>query len=142
MEIRIVKLHKDAVIPEYQTMGSAGMDLSNIEQVILKPGETMAVRTGLSIAIPRGHEGQIRSRSGLALNGVVVSNSPGTIDSDYRGELRVLLRNTTLDYAALAKGSRVAQLIVSPVTQVIWEETNELDSTTRGSQGLGSTGTD
>jgi len=140
MEIRIKRLHKDAVLPSYETKGSAGMDLTTIEQVILSPGETQLVRTGLSLSIPQGYEGQIRSRSGLALNGVVVANSPGTIDSDYRGEVRVLLRNVTSGFAPIAEGTRVAQLIVAPVTNVIWEEANELSETDRGSGGFGSTG--
>ena len=140
MEIKIQKLHKDAVLPSYESNGAAGMDLTTIEQVILSPGETQLVRTGLSLSIPMGYEGQIRSRSGLALNGVVVANSPGTIDSDYRGELRVLLRNVTSGFAPIAEGTRVAQLIIAPVEHVIWEETNELSETSRGSKGFGSTG--
>jgi dUTP pyrophosphatase len=140
MEIKIQKLNPDAILPSYETPGSAGMDLSATEDVIMTPGETLLVPTGLSLAIPMGYEGQIRSRSGLALNGVVVANSPGTIDSDYRGEVRIILRNVTPNIVALAKGQRIAQLIIAPVIPVLWEETDELDKTSRADGGFGSTG--
>jgi len=140
MEIKIQRLHKDAVLPKYESKGAAGMDLSIIEDVILKPGETFLCPTGLSLHIPTNYEGQIRSRSGLALNGIVVANSPGTIDSDYRGEVRVILRNVTNEYVALGAGTRVAQLIIAPVMPVTWEETDGLSETDRGSKGFGSTG--
>ena len=140
MEIRIVKLVDSAVLPSYETIGSAGMDLTTTEGIVLKPGEIQLVPTGLAMAIPRGYEGQIRSRSGLALNGVVVANAPGTIDSDYRGEVRVILRNVTNEFVSLTKGSRIAQLVVASVTNVIWEETDELSDTIRGQGGFGSTG--
>lgn len=139
MEIKIQKLHKNAKLPAYETIGSAGMDLSCLEDIILKPGETMLVPTGLAMEIPRGYEGQVRSRSGLALNGVVVANSPGTIDSDYRGEVRVILRNVTGDYVALGAGTRIAQLVIAPVVPVIWEEAEDLSKTERGDGGFGST---
>ena len=141
MEIRIQKLHEKAILPKYETKGSSGMDIACLEDIILKPGEIMLVRTGLAMEIPQGYEGQIRSRSGLSLNGVVVANSPGTIDSDYRGEVRVILRNVTNEFVALGAGARIAQLIVAPTTNVLWEVTDGgLSETLRGEAGFGSTG--
>lgn len=142
MEIKIKRIHKDAKLPEYQSKGASGMDLRILEDLILKPGETTLAPTGLSLSIPMGYEGQIRSRSSVAASGVVVVNAPGTIDSDYRGEVRILLRNLTLDYAHLKANMRVAQLVVCPVESVTWEETDELLETDRGSGGFGSTGND
>ena len=128
-------------LPAYATPGSAGMDVVAAEDVTIAPAARHAVATGLSVAIPQGYEIQVRPRSGLAFkHGITVPNTPGTIDSDYRGELKVLLINHGSEDFAIARGDRVAQLVVAPVTQGIWQEVDELDATTRGTGGFGSTG--
>ena len=128
-------------LPAYATEGAAGMDVMSAEDVTIAPGARHPVATGLSVAIPLGFEIQVRPRSGLALkHGITVPNTPGTIDSDYRGELKVLLINHGPEEFAIARGDRVAQLVVAPVTQGIWQEVDELDATERGAGGFGSTG--
>lgn len=128
-------------LPAYATTGAAGMDVLSAENVTIKPGQRHAVATGLAVAIPLGFEIQVRPRSGLALkHGITVPNTPGTIDSDYRGELKVILINHGSDDFAIQRGDRVAQLVLAPVTQAAWEEVEELDETTRGAGGFGSTG--
>ncbi len=128
-------------LPGYATQGAAGMDVLSAENVILRPGARQAVGTGLAVAIPPGYEIQVRPRSGLALkHGISVPNTPGTIDSDYRGELKVILINHSDDNFAVQRGDRIAQLVVSPVTLARWHEVEELDSTQRGEGGFGSTG--
>ncbi len=128
-------------LPRYATPGAAGMDVVSAEDVTLAPGARHAVATGLAMAIPHGFEIQVRPRSGLALkHGIAVPNTPGTIDSDYRGELKVILINHGDAPFAIVRGDRVAQLVLAPVTQGIWEEVEELDDTVRGSGGFGSTG--
>ncbi|MEP0391049.1 MAG: dUTP diphosphatase [Erythrobacter sp.] len=128
-------------LPAYATRGAAGMDVVAAEDVTIAPGARHAVATGLSVAIPQGYEIQVRPRSGLAFkHGITVPNTPGTIDSDYRGELKVLLINHGPEDFAVARGDRVAQLVVAPVTQGMWQEVDELDATTRGEGGFGSTG--
>ena len=132
-----------AIIPEYKTSGAAGADVCAFlsEPVVIKSGEFAMIPTGLSFAIPEGYEIQVRPRSGLAAkNGVTVLNTPGTIDSDYRGEVKVILINHGKDSFTVNNGDRVAQLIVAPVTQGIFEKAEELDSTERGEGGFGSTG--
>jgi dUTP pyrophosphatase len=132
-----------AIIPEYKTSGAAGSDVCAFlsEPVAIKSGEFAMIPTGLSFAIPEGYEIQVRPRSGLAAkNGVTVLNTPGTIDSDYRGEVKVILINHGKDAFTVNNGDRIAQLIVAPVTQGIFEKTDELDSTERGEGGFGSTG--
>ena len=132
-----------AIIPEYKTSGAAGADVCAFlsEPVVIKSGEFAMIPTGLSFAIPEGYEIQVRPRSGLAAkNGVTVLNTPGTIDSDYRGEVKVILINHGKDAFAVNNGDRIAQLIVAPVTQGVFEKTDELDSTERGEGGFGSTG--
>lgn len=132
-----------AIIPEYKTSGAAGADVCAFlsEPVIIKSGEFAMIPTGLSFAIPEGYEIQVRPRSGLAAkNGVTVLNTPGTIDSDYRGEVKVILINHGKDAFTVNNGDRIAQLIVAPVTQGVFEKTDELDSTERGEGGFGSTG--
>jgi dUTP pyrophosphatase len=117
------------------------MDVLAAEDVTLAPGVRHAVATGLALAIPPGYEIQVRPRSGLALkHGISVPNTPGTIDSDYRGELKVILINHGAEAFAIARGDRVAQLVLAPVVRVSWEEAAELDETGRGSGGFGSTG--
>ena len=128
-------------LPAYATDGAAGMDVLSAESVTIRPGQRHAVATGLSVAIPQGYEIQVRPRSGLAFkHGITVPNTPGTIDSDYRGELKVLLINHGTDDFAIERGDRVAQLVLAPVTQAAWEEVDELDETDRGEGGFGSTG--
>jgi dUTP pyrophosphatase len=130
-------------LPQYQTSGSAGMDLhANLsESIQLKPGERKLIPTGLFIQIPIGFEAQVRPRSGLALKyGVTVLNAPGTIDSDFRGEIQVLLINHSEIDFVVQHGERIAQMVVAPYQQVNWLETNELSVTHRGESGYGSSG--
>lgn len=128
-------------LPAYATAGAAGMDVLSAEDVTLNPGMRHAVATGLSVAIPDGYEIQVRPRSGLAFKfGVTVPNTPGTIDSDYRGELKVLMINHGTEDFPIKRGERVAQLVLAPVTQAGWVEVDVLDDTARGSGGFGSTG--
>tara|TARA_R110000751_G_scaffold2018_8_gene8892 strand:+ start:241099 stop:241560 length:462 start_codon:yes stop_codon:yes gene_type:complete len=128
-------------LPAYATSGAAGMDVLAAEDCVIAPTQRHAVATGLAVAIPRGYEIQVRPRSGLALkHGITVPNTPGTIDSDYRGELKVILINHGADDFVIQRGDRIAQLVLAPVTQATWEEVDELDATTRGAGGFGSTG--
>jgi dUTP diphosphatase len=141
MEIRL--LRPDAHVPEYKSDGAAGMDLvAAIDAPIeLAPGARAAVGTGLAIAVPGGWEGQVRPRSGLAReHGITVVNAPGTIDSDYRGEVVVLLINLGDHAVRIEKGQRIAQLVIAPVAKVAVEVVATLDATTRGAGGFGSTG--
>lgn len=139
--IRFIKTHPQAQLPSYQSHGAAGMDLVNVEQVILSPGERRLVDIGLKIAIPPGYEGQVRPRSGLAAkHGITVLNAPGTIDSDYRGPVKVLLVNHGIVAYAIQPGDRIAQLVIAPVAQVTVTESTELEATERGEGGFGSTG--
>jgi len=128
-------------LPRYATAGAAGMDVLSAEDVTLAPGARHAVATGLSVAIPPGYEIQVRPRSGLALkHGIGVPNTPGTIDSDYRGELKVILINHAAEPFPIHRGDRIAQLVLAPVTLARWDEVAELDATERGAGGFGSTG--
>jgi dUTP pyrophosphatase len=128
-------------LPAYATPGAAGMDLVAAEELILRPGARAAVATGFSVAIPPGYEIQVRPRSGLALKyGITVPNTPGTIDSDYRGEVKVILINHSDDNFPIQRGDRIAQLVLAPVTLARWDEVDELDATMRGEGGFGSTG--
>lgn len=128
-------------LPAYATHGAAGMDVVAAEDVVLPPGGRHAVATGFALAIPPGYEVQVRPRSGLALkHGISLPNTPGTIDSDYRGELKVILINLGTEDFAIARGDRVAQLVLAPVTLAAWDEVEELDDTARGAGGFGSTG--
>ncbi|ANK11974.1 dUTP diphosphatase [Erythrobacter neustonensis] len=128
-------------LPAYATDGAAGMDVVSAEDVTLPPGARHAVATGLAMAIPHGFEIQVRPRSGLALkHGITVPNTPGTIDSDYRGELKVILINLGAEPFAIARGDRIAQLVLAPVVQAAWDEVAQLDDTARGTGGFGSTG--
>lgn len=128
--------------PAYATEGSAGLDLRSVEAVELMPMERRLVRTGLRIAIPPGYEGQVRPRSGLALRlGLSMVNTPGTIDSDYRGEVCVLLINLGADVVKLETGERIAQLVICPVARAEIEVVDSLVETERGEGGFGSTGT-
>lgn len=135
-------LEEGAHLPGYATEGSAGMDLRIIESVTLGPGERKLARTGLRVAIPLGYEGQVRPRSGLALKkGISMVNTPGTIDSDYRGEIGIILINLGQDVVQLSEGERVAQLVICPIARAAWQVVDSLDATERGGGGFGSTGT-
>lgn len=128
-------------LPAYATAGAAGMDVVSAESLTLAPGARHAVATGLALAIPQGYEIQVRPRSGLALkHGITVPNTPGTIDSDYRGELKVILINHGAEPFVIQRGDRVAQLVLAPVVQAAWDEVDVLDATERGAGGFGSTG--
>ena len=128
-------------LPAYATPGAAGMDVVAAEDLDLAPGTRHAVATGFKVAIPDGFEIQVRPRSGLAYKyGVTVPNTPGTIDSDYRGELKILMINHGSDPFPVRRGERIAQLVPAAVTKADFDEVEELDATTRGSGGFGSTG--
>jgi dUTP pyrophosphatase len=137
-----ITLEPNAEPPTYQTDGSAGMDLRSIEEAELQPGERKLVRTGIRIEIPPGYEGQVRPRSGLALrHGISMVNTPGTIDSDYRGEIQVVMINLGQSVVKLARGERIAQLVICPVARAELEIVDSLEVTSRGEGGFGSTGT-
>jgi dUTP pyrophosphatase len=128
-------------LPAYATAGAAGMDVVAAEDVTLAPGARHAVATGFAIAIPSGYEVQVRPRSGLALkHGITCLNTPGTIDSDYRGEVKVILANLGGEPFAVVRGERIAQLVPAPVQRAMLDEVDSLDDTARGSGGFGSTG--
>ena len=132
-------------LPAYETPDAAGMDLRAAvpedAPLTLRPGDRIAVPTGLTMAIPRGYEGQVRPRSGLALkSGITCLNSPGTIDADYRGEVKVILINHGAEDVPIRRGDRIAQLLITPVEQAVWEEVDSLDETARGAGGFGSPG--
>ena len=130
-------------LPEYQTPGSSGIDLRAAvqEPTIIGSGERVMIPTGLKMEIPAGYEGQVRTRSGLAATrGLVVLNSPGTIDADYRGEVKVILMNLGSEPLTINRGERVAQLVIAPVARVVISEVEDVDETIRGSGGFGSTG--
>lgn len=142
--LAIKKLHPDARVPTLQSDGAAGMDLhARLDAPItLAPGDITRVSIGIAIALPSGHEGQVRPRSGLASrHGITLPNAPGTIDEDYRGEIQVPLINLGPDPVTIEPDMRIAQLIVAPVTRCASVEVNSLDATTRGKGGFGSTGT-
>ena len=143
-KIQIKKLSNSVSTPKYETPGSSGMDIAaHIKNnVIIYPGEKALVPTGFSISIPIGHEVQIRPRSGLAAKkNITVLNTPGTIDADYRGEIKVILINFGKEKFVIKNGERIAQMVVCPVVQANLEEVQELPVTKRGSDGFGSTGT-
>lgn len=139
--VKVKILNPDAIIPKYQTEEAAGFDLHSVEEKIIKAGERDVVKTGLAVALPKGYELQVRPRSGLALkNGITVLNTPGTVDSDYRGELMVILLNTSKDDFVIKKGERIAQAVIKEILQADFAVVDELDSTERGMGGFGSTG--
>ena len=143
IKILIKRLSKEVSLPKYETSGSSGMDLSaNIDDSInIEPGKTAVIPTGLALSIPEGFEVQIRPRSGLAARqSISVLNTPGTIDSDYRGEIKVILINLGQDSFKVEKGLRIAQMVICPVVQAQLKEVNDLSDTVRGEGGFGSTG--
>ena len=132
-------------LPAYETAGAAGMDLraavAEEEPMVLRPGSRALVPTGLAIAVPEGYEAQVRPRSGLAMRaGVTCLNTPGTIDADYRGEVKVILANLGEENFVVRRGDRIAQLVICPVVRAAWSETPALSGTSRGAGGFGSTG--
>jgi len=138
--VKFIKLDGGEV-PEYMTGNAAGCDVKSVDTLFLQPSETRVVRTGLAMEIPTGYECQVRSRSGLAArHSVVVLNSPGTIDSDYRGELKVILHNHGHETFEIKSGDRIAQLVFSQIEQVVFTAVDSLQDTDRGDGGLGSTG--
>ena len=142
-EILIKRLSKDVSLPKYETEGSSGLDLAaNIDkQIKISPGKSQIIPTGLAVAIPKNFEIQIRPRSGLAAkNQISVLNTPGTIDADYRGELKVILINLSDKVFVVERGLRIAQMVLSPVIKAKLKEVTELENTERGSGGFGSTG--
>ena len=144
--IRVVRLPHaaDLPLPAYATDGAAGMDVmaAITAPVVIPPGGRALIPTGLRLALPHGHELQIRPRSGLALkHGITLPNSPGTIDEDYRGELGVIVLNAGTEAFTVERGMRIAQAVLAPVTRAAWSEVTELPDTTRGEGGFGSTGT-
>jgi dUTP pyrophosphatase len=142
VRVPIVRVRPSTLpLPAYMSPGAAGMDLmADVEAVELAPGARALVATGIAIALPAGYEGQVRPRSGLAVRqGLTVLNAPGTIDSDYRGEVQVLLVNLGHEVVTVRRGDRIAQLVVAPVTRVVWSESTTLEGTVRGADGFGST---
>ena len=145
--VPIVRLpHAEGLpLPAYETAQAAGMDLRAAvpedEPLVLRPGSRFPVPTGLAFALPPGFEGQVRPRSGLAFkSGITCLNTPGTVDADYRGEVKVILINLGEDDVVIRRGDRIAQLVVAPVVQAQWSEVESLDETARGAGGFGSTG--
>ncbi len=142
MKVKIINRSKNA-LPQYETAGSAGMDLrADISETItLKPLERTLVPTGLFIELPQGYEAQIRPRSGLAAKkGISIPNSPGTIDSDYRGEIKVIVINLSSETQIIEPAERVAQMVIAKYEQIEWQETETLEDSERGAGGFGSTG--
>lgn len=142
-QVRILRLpnNPDLPLPAYETAQAAGMDLRAAEDAVLAPGARQMISTGLAIALPEGFEAQVRPRSGLAAkHGITCLNSPGTVDSDYRGELKVILINHGAEPFVLKRGDRIAQMVVAPVTRATLVECASLDETARGAGGFGSTG--
>ena len=142
IQVRLIR-DTDNPLPAYQTPLSAGMDLcANLERpLVLEPGARALIPTGLRLEIPPGYEGQVRPRSGLALKrGLTVLNAPGTIDADYRGEIKVILLNQGRELISIPRGARIAQLVVQPVARAEIEEVDELPDTTRAAGGFGHTG--
>ncbi len=143
MEVKVTKLNAQAKIPAYMSQGASGCDVSACLEVPLSvaPGKRVAVSTGLKFEIPEGFEIQVRPRSGLAFKqGLTVINAPGTIDSDYRGELKVLLVNHGEETIQIGPGDRIAQLVLQRVEPIVWKESDTLSSTDRSHCGFGSTG--
>ena len=141
MTLRFKKLRPDAILPSYAHPSDAGMDVRSVEDLTIAPGKRALVPTGLVMLLPPGYEAQVRPRSGLALkSGVTVLNTPGTIDSGYRGEVGVILANFGETDFSVKKGDKIAQIVIARVTQPTIEETDVVDETDRGAGGFGSTG--
>ena len=140
IQVNVKKLHPNAIVPAYMTEHAAGMDLCTVieEPAVLEPGERTLLPTGLAMEIPPGYEGQVRPRSGLALkHGIGVLNGPGTIDADYRGEVGIILFNFSGEDFEIRRGDRIAQLVISRVSQLKWEAVEQLPESDRGEGGFG-----
>lgn len=141
IKVKIEQVDKELPLPRFATQGSVAVDLHSAESFTLNPGEFRKVSTGIKLAVPQGYEGQVRPRSGLAVNhGISIVNTPGTLDSDYRGLLYVILINHGPNYFHIKKGDRIAQLVINKVELFDWEVIEHLDETERGVGGLGHTG--
>ena len=141
LEIMVQRLCEDIPLPKYAHEGDAGVDLYSRADYLVKPGERVLVSTGLKMAIPPGYEGQVRPKSGLALkHGITVLNTPGTVDSPYRGEVGVIIINHDACPYTVKKGEKIAQMVFNKVEYAVFQEVKELDATTRGEGGYGSTG--
>lgn len=141
MTLKFKRIHPDATLPSYAHPGDAGMDVRSVDDLVIAPGSRALVHTGLVMMLPPGYEAQVRPRSGLALKkGVSVLNTPGTIDEGYRGEVGVILVNFGEEDFTVAKGDKIAQIVVAPVTVAEIIEADEVDETQRGEGGFGSTG--
>lgn len=139
--LKVVKIHKDAILPNYAHEGDAGLDVYSVEEKTLEPGERGLIKTGIKIELPRNTEAQMRPRSGLALkHGITLVNSPGTIDEGYRGEIGVIVINHGVDSFKVEKGMKICQMVIKPVWKVKVEEVVEVSETERGIGGFGSTG--
>lgn len=141
VKVQIQKLYEDVKLPEYAHDGDSGMDVLSRNEETLLPKETALFPLGFKVGIPEGYEIQVRSKSGLSLKmQLVVLNSPGTIDSNYRGECGVIVHNSGKDSKTINVGDKIAQIVLTPVNKCLWEEVEDLDETSRGSGGYGSTG--
>ena len=140
VEVRFTRIHADAKAPTRGSELAAGWDLRTVEQTTVHKGASIRVQTGLIVAIPAGFEGQVRARSSLAGKGLILPNAPGTIDADYRGEIKIIMGNFGDRDEVINHGDRVAQIVLAPVTQAGFEVVAELGSTERGAGGFGSTG--
>ena len=138
--VRFEKMGPSAIIPTRATAGSAGLDLYASDRAVISPGGTVLVSTGIRMQLPDGYEGQIRARSSLAMKGIIVTNGPGTIDADYRGEIKVLLTNLGHGTVIFEKDSRIAQLVIHRLAPIAVEEAPVAQCMTRGARGFGSTG--
>jgi len=140
MILKIKKLDNSATIPEYKSSQASGMDLYSLYDSVIHPNGIQIVETGIAIELPKGYEGQVRPRSGLATKGITVMNTPGTIDNDYRGEIKVILINHANTSFFITRGDKIAQLVIAKTYKVDLEEVEELNETVRGEDGFGSTG--
>lgn len=140
LPVKITLEHEYAQLPTRATAGSAGYDIYSVDSITIRPGDTTLVNTGLALEIPLGFEAQIRSRSGLALRGLVVANAPGTIDSDFRGEVKVILRNSGSEEIKVNRGDRIAQFVFAKHEPVELRVVKHLNASDRGLRGFGSTG--
>jgi dUTP pyrophosphatase len=139
--LKFVKTNANAKLPEYKHLGDSGMDVTSVQNIKISPNKRALIKTGLKVEIPDGFEIQVRPRSGLALNnGITVLNSPGTIDSRFRGEIGVILINSSDEEFSIQVGDRIAQLVICPVIRMDIEEVSEISNSTRGEGGFGSTG--
>jgi len=143
MKLKVKKINPEARIPAYAHEGDSGLDLYSVEETVIEPGERKTVKTGLQISMPKGFEAQVRPKSGLASKfGVTVLNTPGTIDSGYRGEIMVIMANLGKETYKVEKGKKIAQMVIAKVEEAEIEETNSLEDSSRKEGGFGSTGLD